>query len=176
MFATHSDSRHFEMPKYLPGTAAHCKRVAAWCEELTLALKLPAQEKNALTEAALSHHQPELTFGGGFQRLIADMGFRTECDNADPAAISHLSNEILRAFQKGAGSRNKRAVELARLLEFVDCLDGQLEFAPYESDNIRRILDAAESQGGPDPRTSPARILRQATKHDLLHAIPRLPV
>src|SRR5690349_4809779 len=107
MIATQTDYRQFENPEHLPGTAAHCKRVAAWCEELALALRLPAHERSALIEVSLSHHQPELIFGDGFQRLITDMGFRTQSEATDPAAVSRLSTGILRAFKNGSSSRDQ---------------------------------------------------------------------
>ena len=41
-----------------PGAQAHCKRVAAWCEELALVLDIPGSDASALQEAALMHHHP----------------------------------------------------------------------------------------------------------------------
>ena len=57
------------------GAQAHCKRVAAWCEELSLVLGIPGGDASALQEAALMHHHP-LAFlqGEGFSRLADDLG------------------------------------------------------------------------------------------------------
>src|SRR3954454_16414856 len=109
MIATETDFRNFQPPQSLPGTESHCKRVAAWCEELARALHLLAHERSALVEAALGHHQPELLFGEGFDRLLEDMGFTVD-QKLDCAAVSRLSNGILRVLHKGADVHDRRAV------------------------------------------------------------------
>ena len=58
-----------------PGAQAHCKRVAAWCEELALVLDIPGSDASALQEAALMHHHPIGFLQGDASPSWRDLGF-----------------------------------------------------------------------------------------------------
>src|SRR5215218_1506359 len=121
-----------------PGAQAHCKRVAAWCEELALLLEIPGSDASALQEAALMHHHP-LAFlqGTGYSKLADDLGFFSEEIQAAPRLISTDAEQILQAlFGKRRAVASKRARDLAHILEMANCFDEQLEFAPFECDSL----------------------------------------
>lgn len=163
-----------------PGAEAHCKRVAAWCEELALAMHLPAREVAALREAALMHHHP-LAFlqGEGFGRLIGDLGLKAGEDPALPRLVSKQAEEILIVVRgKRKGAPNSRATELALLLEMSNAFDEQLEAAPFESESLELVLQQELDSKQSGDRAVPfvLRHLRKAKRSDLPAIIHKLPV
>jgi putative nucleotidyltransferase with HDIG domain len=162
-----------------PGTAAHCKRVAAWCEELVRSLELPPGDGAALMEAARIHHQPNLIHGECFDRLVADIGIALSPDGvSNSGETSRLSDGILAAFSAPEGTHDDHCTALARILESANCLDEQLEFAPFEEDDIHEILNRPGSEEDRSAH-SIAFAIRQLTKArraDLAGVLPKLPV
>src|SRR3954470_5291819 len=102
-----------------PGAQAHCKRVAAWCEELALVLDIPGNDASALQEAALMHHHP-ITFlqGSGYSKLADDLGYSgQESSTPGPRLMSMDAQQIIIAFRgKAKNMATKRAHDLAHIL------------------------------------------------------------
>ena len=76
------------------GTDAHCRRVAAWCEELARKMHLPANESAALVEAAMLHHRPIWLRGTSLSRLMGELGVQTEPEE-EPRPASPLAERVL---------------------------------------------------------------------------------
>jgi putative nucleotidyltransferase with HDIG domain len=116
------------------GAQAHCKRVAAWCEELALKLGICAHDAAALQEAALMHHHP-ISFlpNTGTLQLVSELGLQTEAPRGLPRLLSVEAETILRAFRGKHARRFPRETRrLAQLLEAANNFDEQFEFAPFE--------------------------------------------
>jgi putative nucleotidyltransferase with HDIG domain len=163
-----------------PGAQAHCKRVAAWCEELALVLDIPGSDASALQEAALMHHHP-IAFlqGAGFSKLAGDLGFSGigYCDA--PRLISADAEQILIAFRgKRRGGASKRAHDLAHILDIANSFDEQLEYAPYEIDSLETLLQHALERHEQTDRAVQfvLRYLRKARRSDLGAMMSKLPV
>jgi putative nucleotidyltransferase with HDIG domain len=162
------------------GAQAHCKRVAAWCEELSLVLGIPGGDASALQEAALMHHHP-LAFlqGEGFSRLAGDLGFYSEESCVVPRLISLDAEQILLASQgRRKSTTSKKAQDLAHILDIANSFDEQLEFAPFETDSIETILQQALERHENSDRAVQfvLRYLRKARRNDLSGIMTKLPV
>jgi putative nucleotidyltransferase with HDIG domain len=163
-----------------PGAQAHCKRVAAWCEELALLLEIPGNDASALQEAALMHHHP-LAFlqGTGYSKLADDLGFFSEEIQAAPRLISTDAEQILQAlFGKRRAVASKRARDLAHILEMANCFDEQLEFAPFECGSLESVLQRALERRDQSDRAVQfvLRYLRKAKRADLTALMSKLPI
>lgn len=163
-----------------PGAQAHCKRVAAWCEELALVLDIPGSDASALQEAALMHHHP-IAFlqGAGISKLAGDLGFVGHDSAPSPRLISVEAEQILVALRgKRAGSVSKRAKDLAHILDIANSFDEQLEYAPFETDSLETILQQALERHEASDRAVQfvLRYLRKARRSDLAGMMSRLPV
>ena len=158
------------------GAQAHCKRVAAWCEELALKLGICAQDAAALQEAALMHHHPISSFQNtGTARLVTELGLQAEAPRGLPQLFSVEAEHILRAFRgKQARMFPRQTRRLARVLEAANNFDEQFEFAPFEEASGQQALD------GRDRRDRAMRFvlryLKKATRADLDAAIPLMTV
>ncbi|HYP09023.1 MAG TPA: HDOD domain-containing protein [Bryobacteraceae bacterium] len=163
-----------------PGAQAHCKRVAAWTEELALVLDVSGGDASALQEAALMHHHP-LAFlqSTGAGRLAGDLGFAIDTDSSAPRLISVEAEQILSAFRaKRPVAASKRVNELVRILDIANAFDEQLEFAPFEQESLSAVLQRSLERPH-DANYSvqfALRYLRKARKGDLAALIPKLPV
>src|SRR5688572_16452017 len=80
------------------GTRAHCRRVAAWCDELARAVRLKPDETSGLIHAALTHHRPDLISRNALTRLMDDLGVCASNAYSDYAESSAMAEEILSAF------------------------------------------------------------------------------
>ncbi|HYI93357.1 MAG TPA: HDOD domain-containing protein [Bryobacteraceae bacterium] len=163
-----------------PGAQAHCKRVAAWCEELSLLLEIPGSDASALQEAALMHHHP-IAFlqGAGYSKLAEDLGFLTDDSQSAPRLISMDAEQILQAlFAKRGSIAPKRARDLAHILELANCFDEQLEFAPFECDSLETVLQRTLERHDQSDRAVQfvLRYLRKAKRSDLAGLMSKLPV
>jgi putative nucleotidyltransferase with HDIG domain len=159
------------------GAQAHCKRVAAWCEELALKMGICAHEAAALQEAALMHHHPvSFLQNTGTLQLVSELGLQTETPRGLSQLLSVEAEHILRAF-RGKHPRlfPRQARRLARLLEAANNLDEQFEFAPFEE---KATLQQAPNEPGQRDRVVRfvLRYLRKADRADLDAVIPALPV
>jgi putative nucleotidyltransferase with HDIG domain len=163
-----------------PGAQAHCKRVAAWCEELALVLDIPGTDASALQEAALMHHHPiALMQGAGYSKLAGELGFFSSDPSTAPRLLSEDADQILQAvFRKKRGGTSKRALDLAHIMEMANCFDEQLEFAPFESDSIETVLQKALERHDQSDRAVQfvLRYLRKAKRTDLSALMSKLPV
>ena len=162
------------------GAQAHCKRVAAWCEELSIVLGIPGGDASALQEAALMHHHP-LAFlqGEGFSRLADELGFYSDDAHAAPRLISLDAEQILVASQgRRKGATSKKAQDLAHILDIANSFDEQLEYAPFETDSIETVLQRALERHDSSDRAIQfvLRYLRKARRADLSAIMPKLPV
>lgn len=154
------------------GTASHSRRVAAWCGELGRAVQLPVRELNALCDAGLAHHQPELLGNAALGRLMDDLGVTVSGDNTERRRANPLTEEILAAFRdRTTSAQSPRAAELARLLEAANCLDEYLEYCPYEEK-----APAPAGELSDEMLSFALRHLRVCSMKDLRDVMPRLPV
>lgn len=163
-----------------PGAQAHCKRVAAWCEELAIALDIPGNEASALQEAALMHHHPIAFLQGvGYSKLAGELGFFGVESPAVPRLISSDAEHILDAMLgRRRSTAPKRAHDLAHILEMANRFDEQLEFAPFESDSIERVLQRCLERHDQSDRAVQfvLRYLRKTKRTDLAQLMSKLPV
>ncbi len=158
------------------GLRSHCLRVAAWAYELSVGLKLTAEEERLLEQAALLHHLPfEMLETETVNRLAEDLwpdGPKQLPSEA--TGISALVRPILEAMRQPGGSqRVDRISAMAGILEIADLFDEQLEIAQFEG---RAVQDVLESAAGDPVLASALQILRKSNRNDLLALIPRLPV
>jgi putative nucleotidyltransferase with HDIG domain len=161
-----------------PGAQAHCKRVAAWCEELSLVLDISGGDASALQEAALMHHHP-LAFLQGSSRLAGELGFAMEEEAAIPRVLSLDAEKILSAFlARRPVAAGRRVNELVRILDMANAFDEQLEFSPFESEQLSAVLQRCLERHEDGNRSAQfvLRYLRKARLGDLAAVIPRLPV
>jgi putative nucleotidyltransferase with HDIG domain len=158
------------------GTISHSKRVAAWCEELGRALHLPLQELGALCNAGLAHHRPELLGNSAMDRIMGDLGVSIVGRETQLPLATRLMEEILAAYQDTEAARSPRVLELARLLEVANCLDEQLEYAPFDEESAPPAPAPNEDGHAEEMFSFALRHLRVCSKDDLLEALPKLPV
>jgi HD-like signal output (HDOD) protein len=142
----------------LPKTAAeaHCRRVAAWCCEIAVALDLPRAARARLTDAAMKHHDGPGA-GQAFGALLRDCMADTDLP-ADPPARSPRIPEI--------------GDPIGRILEMADRFDEELEFAPYADASLIETLETTDS---PAVRYV-LPFLRKSSRAGLLKQVQRLPV
>ena len=163
-----------------PGAQAHCKRVAAWCEELALLLEIPGSDASALQEAALMHHHPIAFLQGvGYSKLADELGFLSDDSQSAPRLISMDAEQILQAlFGKRGSVASKRARDLGHILELANCFDEQLEFAPFECDSLETVLQRALERHDQSDRAVQfvLRYLRKAKRSDLAGLMSKLPI
>lgn len=165
-----------------PGAQAHCKRVAAWCEELALALDLPAEDTDAMHEAALMHHHPiGLLHGSGYAKLAGELGCLADAirESNAPKLISAEAEEILQALQgNDPYGTSQEAQEMAHILKMANCFDERIESSSLKAELLQTILQRAlEGKEESDQALQfVLRYLRKAEKTDLDEVIPRLPV
>jgi putative nucleotidyltransferase with HDIG domain len=180
-------AKTFTMPDETPdvlaaeaGARAHCRRVAAWCDEIARAQRLPAEECSALQQAALLHHQPDVLRGPSLTRLLDDLGFSGGNGYADGVQMtSKLAEKVLVCFRSRAQFRDDaRVLLLAQLLDLANCFDEQLEHAPFEQEGIEKVLDQAlEAQQQADEAVAfMLQNLRKCSRGDLSQVLPKLPV
>ncbi|HYO83070.1 MAG TPA: HDOD domain-containing protein [Bryobacteraceae bacterium] len=148
------------------GTEAHCRRVAAWTEELCRATKRTRDEANALAEAAKAHHYPDVMSGTTMARICKDLGVRPPDQVESSEELAHMILAQFRGFSQG----NKRVVELSMILEAANLIDEELEYAPF--------ADALVGGTGKEHQHLSALMqkLRLANLRHLDEIIPRLPV
>lgn len=163
-----------------PGAQAHCRRVAAWCEELARVLGIGSDEAAALQEAALMHHHPSALLNhSGASRLAGELGLAFEEDTASQQGMSVRAEQIIAAFRsKRATVTSKRVNELVRILDMTNAFDEQLEFAPFEAEQLASVLQGCLDQPAEGNRGVRfiLRYLRKARKGDLAAVMPKLPV
>lgn len=168
------------IPMEESGTKSHCRRVAAWCEELARKLRIPPHETAALVEAALQHHEPQPFQGNSLSRLMGDLGIQAEVGTDESVRTKwKLAERILAVYRRGYRlAEAGRPAELARILEAADCFDEQLEFAPFEQDGIEKILDQAveEQQQTDEAIGFVLQNLRRSNRDELGQLMPKLPV
>jgi putative nucleotidyltransferase with HDIG domain len=163
------------------GTQAHCRRVAAWCDELARKLRLPVHEARALVEAAEQHHQPKPLGASSLCRLMGDLGLPASENGYEDAGPgkSRLTDRILNVFNSQRPEpQGDRISELARMLEAANCFDEQLEYAPFEHDGIEKVLNKAVDQRRQIEEAVGFVLqnLRRASRDDLTVILPKLPV
>ena len=163
-----------------PGAQAHCKRVAAWCEELALLLEIEGGDASALQEAALMHHHP-LAFLQGSSKLAGDLGFALDDEDSGGSTrlLSVEAEQILAGFRgRHRVATSRRIKELVRILDMANTFDEQLEFSPFEKEQVSTVLQRAVERNDDDDRSVQfvLRYLRKARKGDLAAIIPKLPV
>lgn len=160
------------------GTSAHCRRVAAWCDELARAMHLNVKETAGLLHAALTHHRLEVMSTGALTRLMEDLGVCASNAYNDHAESTAMADQVLTAFGQPRAAASDRVRQIARLLECANYLDEQLEYAPFEQESIEKILTEAASGVDETERTIGfvLRHLRVASRDELVRVMPNLPV
>ena len=158
------------------GLRSHCLRVAAWAYELSVGLKLTAEEERLLEQAALLHHSPfEMLEAETVNRLAEDLwpDHPKQLSAEAPGAPAQV-RAIIEAMQQPGGSRRAdRISAIGNILEIADLFDEQLEIAQFEGRAVQEVL---ESASGDPVLASALQVLRKSNRKDLLALIPRLPV
>ncbi len=158
------------------GIRSHCLRVAGWAHELSVGLKLTAEEERLLEEAALLHHSPlEMLEAETLDRLTKDLWpERPQRQPLESRGAPAKVSAILQAMRHPGGSlQADRISSMAKTLEIANLFDEQLEMAQFEGHAVQEVLEAASA----DPVLGPAlQVLRMSNRNELLAMIPRLPV
>lgn len=158
------------------GLRSHCLRVAAWAYELSVGLRLTAEEQRLLEQAALLHHSPfEMLETETINRLGKDLWPNhanqlppeTTCDSGQVRAI------LVAMRRPGGSQRIDRISAIAKIVEIADLFDEQLEIAQFEGRALQEALELASDN---PVLESALQILRKSNRQDLLALIPRLPV
>lgn len=138
------------------GVAAHCKRVAAWADELASTMGLSSDERRLLQQAALCHHfPPVLREESSRERLLKDLHLE---ESGDRWLIPREVSQILRGEGK-----------LAAVLEIGDDFDEFFEAEPFLEP------DAAEP-GDNSAVATMLSYLQITSRADVNRVIDRLPV
>ncbi|HYL76611.1 MAG TPA: HDOD domain-containing protein [Bryobacteraceae bacterium] len=141
---------------YAAGVSAHCRRVAAWSDEIASAMGLSAEDRCLLQQAALSHHFPPVLLEDSSRaRLLKDL--RLE-ESGDRWLIPPDVSQILRGEGK-----------LAAVLEIGDDFDEFYEAEPFIDP------DAAEPWAN-SAVTTMLSYLQITSRADVNRVIDRLPV
>lgn len=137
------------------GLEAHCRRVAAYCREMAVGMKLPTRLRLLLERAAKSHHDhPPST--GALEAMLRDC---LKPERAEQRPPFHARPTPLQP-------------PLAAILEMADQFDEDIEFAPYADEPLGDIL--ANSSSPAVSYVLPH--LRKCSREDLFALVPRLPV
>lgn len=137
------------------GLEAHCQRVAAYCREIAVSMKLPARSRILLDAAAKSHHDRPFS-------ADAVEGMLRDCLEPDSAS----SATPYRTCPTSLPS------PLATILEMANQFDEEIEFAPYSDEPLADLL----ARGTSPAMSCVSPHLRKCCREELIALVPRLPV
>jgi len=148
------------------GVAEHCRRVAAWADELALAMGFSLMDRQLVEESALLHHFPELLLEDTRRsKLCADL--RLE-ERGEKALIPPEISRILQRFHGAHPESDQNLARLAAVVEMADDFDSFFEAEPFfESEPDLRPNSAIESM---------LSYLQVTSRADVHRVIDRLPV
>ncbi|MGA3027724.1 MAG: HDOD domain-containing protein [Bryobacteraceae bacterium] len=148
--------------------AAHARRVAVWCREVSESLQLPRADRECLERAALLHQFSDIvTDDRARRRLLAEL--KVAETGPPSAALTPDTLELLRVFHRRGGQPDARISRLAAVLEMCDGFDEAFE------------MDAlAPGLSGEDALNSATEVLsaylQVSCGSDLVDVVERLPV
>ena len=148
--------------------AAHARRVAVWCREVSESLQLPRADRECLERAALLHQFPDIVADErARRRLLAEL----KVGESEPSsgALGPGTLELLRVFHRRCGQPDAGISKLAAVLEMCDGFDEAFE------------MDAlAPGLAGEDALNSATEVLSSYLQvscgSDLVDVVERLPV
>ncbi len=148
--------------------AAHSRRVAVWCREVSESLQLPRGDRECLEKAALLHQFPDIVSDErARRRLLAEL--KVAESDLPPDSLPPDTLELLQLFHRRGGQPDARISKLAAVLEMCDGFDEAFE------------IDAlAPGLSGEDVLNSATEVLsgylQVSCGSDLLDVVDRLPV
>jgi putative nucleotidyltransferase with HDIG domain len=148
--------------------AAHARRVAIWCREVSDSLQLPRDDRECLERAALMHQFPDIVSDErALRRLLAELKIadnEAALDTLPPDAL-----ELLQVFHRRSGQPDARISKLAAVLEMCDGFD-----EAFEMDALAPGLADEEALNSTTEVLSA--YLQVSCGSDLVDVIERLPV
>ncbi|MGA2184641.1 MAG: HDOD domain-containing protein [Bryobacteraceae bacterium] len=148
--------------------AAHARRVAAWCREVSESLQLPRADRECLERAALLHQFPDIVSDARARRhLLAELKV-TETEPPS-GALPPDTLELLQVFHRRSGQPDARISKLAAVLEMCDGFD-----EAFEMDALAPGLSGDEVLNSATEVLSA--YLQVSCGSDLVDVVERLPV
>jgi putative nucleotidyltransferase with HDIG domain len=148
--------------------AAHARRVAIWCREVSDSLQLPRADRECLERAALLHQFPDVVSDErARRRLLAELKVaesETPSDTLSPDTL-----ELLQLFHRRGGQPDARISKLAAVLEMCDGFD-----EAFEIDALAPGLSGEEVLNSATEVLSA--YLQVSCGSDLVDVVDRLPV
>jgi putative nucleotidyltransferase with HDIG domain len=109
------------------GRAAHCRRVAAYCDEIAGNMKLPARDRALVRQLAMRHHTMPRAFGAqAAERVGADLGLKVIVSEHPGTVFDQLAMAFSCDGEYAPGLK-----QLAALVDVADDLDTEIEFLAY---------------------------------------------
>jgi putative nucleotidyltransferase with HDIG domain len=158
------------------GDAAHCARVAAYCEEIAQQTGLSSTVATALRQSALLHHDEERR-NAPFVRELTNLGIFANRDDGDEAANQSISDQILASyFDPGAAAEGDIRL-LTHILEMADLFDETFEFGAFSDQRLSEIFNPSQAGQLHEPVVPfVLSYLRGCSMDELRTLIPRIPV
>lgn len=148
--------------------AAHARRVAVWCREVSESLQLPRADRECLERAALLHQFPDIVSDErGRRRLLAELRVAESEPPSD--AFPPATLELLQVFHRRSGQPDARISKLAAVLEMCDGFD-----EAFEVDALAPGLAGEEVLNSATEVLSS--YLQVSCGSDLVDVVERLPV
>lgn len=148
--------------------AAHARRVAIWCREVSESLQLPRMDRECLERAALMHQFPDIVSDERSRnRLLAELKVaenETSLEVLPPGTL-----ELLQVFHHRSGQPDTRISKLAAVLEMCDGFD-----EAFEMDSLAPGLAGEETLNSATEVLSA--YLQVSCGSDLVDVVERLPV
>ena len=149
--------------------AAHARRVALWCREVSESLQLPRLDRECLERAALLHQFPDMVSDErALWRLLAELKV-SEVERAEDSNLHDDSLALLDAFHHRSGEPDGRLSKLAAVLEMCDGFD-----EAFEMDALAPGLAGEEILNSASEVLSS--YLQVSCGSDLVDVVERLPV
>jgi len=149
--------------------AAHARRVALWCREVSESLQLPRHDRECLQRAALLHQFPDIVSDArALKRLLAELRI-VEGEQLEESVLHRDSLDVLGAFHHRVRNPDARMSRMAAVLEMCDSFDEAFEMdalAPglADEDTLNSATEVLSSY------------LQVSCGSDLVNVVDRLPV
>lgn len=128
-----------------PGTAAHCRRVAALCRELAARLPLSWRSLTTLEQAAMLHHTSAILLdSSASNRLLAEVAPVPINDKRGRDALELPEDlaALLSAFHRlGSRVQGRETALLANILIIAEAIDQQFESLAWDPRPIAQLWD-----------------------------------
>jgi len=148
--------------------AAHARRVAIWCREVSESLQLSRSDRECLERAALLHQFPNvISDERARRRLLCELRIAETEPSSD--VVSPDTIALLQLFHRHSGQPDARISKLAAVLEMCDGFD-----EAFEIDALAPGLSAEDVLNSATEVLSA--YLQVSCGSDLVDVIDRLPV